>query len=128
MSRTKSKHPKNCRKIGDRFILILENEFGSLSDAAAELGYVNPSTLYAIRDGRALPSHEKILIATELFQERHAPAIDLNWLFTGKKRGSEHEVKKIQSSSLDIDIIKSVNKLSDAQKRALKVLLSKKAA
>lgn len=125
MPRTKSKYPVKCRKIGERFIHILENEFGTLADAATELGYVNPSTLYAIRDGRALPSHDKILQATELFRSRHAKAIDLNWLFTGKNTDSG-KGKSASLSSLDNDIINKVSCLSDAEKRALRVLLGSK--
>jgi hypothetical protein len=86
---------------------------------------VNPSTLYAIRDGRALPSHDKILQANELFRSRHAKSIDLNWLFTGK-RTVEGDTTSISVSSLDNDIISSISRLSDAQKKALKVLLGAK--
>lgn len=125
MPRTKSKYPVKCRKIGERFIHILENEFGTLADAATELGYVNPSTLYAIRDGRALPSHDKILQATEVFRSRRAQTIDLNWLFTGKN-SADNSRQAAAISSLDNDIINKVRHLSDTQKKALKVLLGTK--
>lgn len=124
MSRTKSKYPDECRKIGDRFIFVIEKKLGlSLAEAAAELGYSNPSTLYAIRDGRALPSHEKILAAAEILKSRRNRVIDMNWLFTGVKKPYLTAGRAREFDDVDNDIINSLQRMSADQKRALSVLL-----
>lgn len=124
MPRTKSKYPSECRKIGDRFIYVLEKKLGlSLAEAAAELGYSNPSTLYAIRDGRALPSHEKILAAAEILKSRRNRVIDMNWLFTGVKKPYITAICTDKLDAIDNDIIKSLQHMSADQKKALSVLL-----
>lgn len=124
MSRTKSKYPDECRQIGDRFIYVIEKKMGlSLAEAAAELGYSNPSTLYAIRDGRALPSHDKILAAAEVLKHRKNRIIDMNWLFTGIRK-PYISIKNIDRvDSIDNDIINFLQHMSVEQKKALRVLL-----
>jgi hypothetical protein len=126
MPRTKSKYPDECRKIGDRFIYVLEKKLGlSLAEAAVELGYSNPSTLYAIRDGKALPSHEKILVAAEILRTRRNRVIDMNWLFTGVKKPliAARGINKFDA--VDNDIINSLRHMSVDQKKALSILLGK---
>ncbi|MYN28930.1 helix-turn-helix transcriptional regulator [Duganella levis] len=124
MPRTKSKYPDECRKIGDRFIYVLEKKLGlSLAEAAAELGYSNPSTLYAIRDGKALPSHEKILAAAEILKSRRNRVIDMNWLFTGVKKPYITAISTDKLDAIDNDIINSLQHMSADQKKALSVLL-----
>jgi transcriptional regulator with XRE-family HTH domain len=124
MSRTKSKYPDECRKIGDRFIYVIEKKLGlTLAEAAAELGYSNPSTLYAIRDGRALPSHDKILAAAEILKNRRNRVIDMNWLFTGVKKPYITARNVGKFDAIDNDIINSLQHMSVDQKKALSVLL-----
>ena len=124
MPRTKSKHPDQCREIGDRFIYIIEKKLRwSLAEAAVELGYSNPSTLYAIRDGRALPSHEKILAAAEILRIRRNRVMDMNWLFMGVRRPYSAVKSGDSKSDIDNDIINSLRRMSAEQKRALIVLL-----
>jgi hypothetical protein len=124
MSRTKCKYPDQCRKIGERFIYVIEKKLGlSLAEAAVELGYSNPSTLYAIRDGRALPSHDKILAAAEILKSRRNRVIDMNWLFTGVKRPYVTLKDAGKFDEIDNDIINSLQHMNAEQKRALSILL-----
>lgn len=124
MTRTKSKYPDECRKIGDRFIYVIEKKLGlSLAEAAAELGYSNPSTLYAIRDGRALPSHDKILAAAEILKQRRNRVIDMNWLFTGIRKPYLTAKNDGKFDAIDDDIIKFLQRMSVDQKKALSTLL-----
>lgn len=124
MPRVKSKYPDECRKIGDRFIYVIEERLGwSLTRAAEELGYANPTTLYAIKDGRALPAPEKILLAAEKFKDKRGRKMDLHWLFTGVRLPFIELKSAGEKTPIENDIINLLSTLSVKQKKALFILL-----
>lgn len=126
MSRTQSKYPRKCKAIGERFIYLIERKLGwTLAQAAAELGYANPTTLYAIKRGSALPAPEKLAVAAEKLKDKKGRGIDLHWLFTGKRTPFLDLKPEVHEAVLNNDIIELVRDMSDEQRRALLVLLDR---
>ena len=124
MSRGQSKNDQFRKKIGERFIKVIENNLQlTLKDASKILGYKNPTTLSAIKGGRAIPDPGKLVIAALKFKNADGNPLNLNWIFTG--RGAPFFGERSTVDYQKDDIINFLQTLSPQKKEALMTLLSK---
>lgn len=127
MSRNKRKNILLREDIGKRFTSLITESLGlQLSQAARKLNYTNPTTLYSVRKGKALPDYERLVDATSKLVDRQGRSMNLHWILTGvgprflNQDGSHQE--PIGQNENDINII---SKLSDRQRAGLSILLGK---
>ena len=68
--------------ISQRFSALIKHAPGTVSGLSLALGYTKPSTLYAIRDGKALPD---ILRLQKLAEQNFGNGLrpNIHWLVTG---------------------------------------------
>lgn len=113
--------------IGRRIVSALQDDLGlSMKEAGQALGYANPSPLYSIRYGKALPDPAR-LAAFVLEQVKvTGKVLNLHWILTGYGTPFIEAESAIlrQRSALDNDIINQVLQLDEKQKKALLALLS----
>lgn len=125
MSRIQKKDPLLSKKIGERFIRAIEDDLGlSLARAAQELGYANPTTLYAVKKGKALPAPEKLALAGIKLRDRRGHSLDLHWVLTGERRSFFSKKREQEAQAIDDDIIMLIGNLNSEKRRALALLLS----
>lgn len=127
MSRVKRKNSSASKTIGERFAYAIEEELGwTLAHAARELGYTNPTTLYAIKKGKALPDPERLVTASQRLIGRRGLTLNLHWVLTGVGPVLFDARKDQANPRVNDDIINLISKLTEEQKGALRTLLRRK--
>lgn len=111
--------------IAHRFVDATHEQLGV---APAELwrllGYANPSTVHAMRRGKALPDFVRIAEHNARLCDAKGRTLNLHWVITGEgvpmlNRGQKAARPITRSEQLDNDIIIKLRGLKLAQKTAL---------
>lgn len=128
MSKVKLKNPKLLKETGERLKSIFVDEMNiTIAEAARELHYETPATLYAARNGTTIPHPEKLVEIMHLFYKRTGKMLDLHWLLTGQGN-AVYCNREVEYLPEDADIIGRMKGLNPHQKQALWLLLGLKKA
>lgn len=122
MSRQLSNHELR-EKIAGRFVKVFDDGLKlTPAEVSRRLQYANPSTVQAIRKGKALPDFTRLVAHRNDLRDRHGRAINLNWLLTGEGVPFLAEKSKSnnkEKSPIIDDIIIQVSKMTSCQRTAL---------
>ena len=132
MSRIQRPITPYIRAIGARLICMLTHDFGlTMTEAAAELGYANATTLHKIRRGFALPDPARLAAFAEHQTILRLKTMNLHWIWTGRgARLIAKDLKRARQSPKsgvkDVDIINAVTRLDPEARQALLTLIGKR--
>jgi hypothetical protein len=116
----KKRSEKIVGEIAARFVSATSEHLGkSASELSRDLGYANPTTLHAVKNGKAIPDFVRMAGHTAALQDVRGRSLNFHWVITG------HGAPMIQQKSListqkishiDNDIINNLSKLKPAKK------------
>lgn len=100
----------------------------SASELSRRLGYANPSTLRAIRNGLALPDFARLAEHKGALKDDQGRIMNLHWVITGEGSpllGQEDQEKSADALNLrNNDIVIKINKMNSKKQAALLKFLS----
>jgi hypothetical protein len=129
MSRIQRPATPHIRAIGERLIGMLMRDFGlTMTEAAAELGYANATTLHKVRRGMALPDPARLAAFAERQTILRHRTMNLHWIWTGKgarliAKDLERARNQPSREINDVDIINIVTRLEPEARQALLTLI-----
>lgn len=126
MSKVKLKNTRLLKETGLRLKSLFADEMKiSVAEAARELDYESPATLYAAGNGTTIPHPEKLVQIMDLFRKKTGKRLDLHWLLTGEGEAVYRQRSK-DVLPKDTDIIARMQALNPYQKQALWLILGLK--
>ncbi len=115
-------------KIAVRFISAVDEHLGlSTSELSRRLGYANPSTLSAIKNGQTLPDFARLAEYQAVLTDGGGRVLNFHWVITGEgapllsRRGRSTALDDAQSNN---DIIIRISKLNPKKRAALMKFLA----
>jgi hypothetical protein len=114
--------------IAVRFSSAVDEHLGlSTSELSRRLGYANPSTLMAIKNGLTLPDFARLSEYKAVLKDGGGRVLNLHWVITGEGvpllgKGAKTLIE--QDAYLNNDIIIRISKLNSKKRAALMKFLA----